>query len=93
MRETTFTVSPLSQINHLLVFLVRFFGDEFRLVELCLQNCHPVVLHVGPVLQGFAYPACGQRQTFLYDMDIRTEFMQQIVFSNIAKNTPPFLIF
>ena len=42
--------------KYLFVFFVSLFGDRLCLAQLSLQIGNPVVLHVGLVLQGLAYP-------------------------------------
>ena len=50
-------LSPLSRsLPYLFVLLVGLLGDLLGLSELRLERGRPVVLHVGLVLEGLAYP-------------------------------------
>lgn len=44
-------------MTHLLVFFIRLFRDQFSLCELLFQQGYSVVLHIGAVFEGLAYPS------------------------------------
>lgn len=49
--------------SHLLVFLVRLLGNQTRLAQLVLQECDPVIFHIGAVFQSLANAFLAQTHT------------------------------